>query len=174
MKAIEKYYHLIGIDEWVIQNGTVVLGTTLGSCVAICLWDPESHTGGLNHFLLPSKPSKNDHSIQGSHLTKKKYKEHEVIEILIDQMMHLGYEPKKLRALVVGGATSHFDYYQVGNKNIQIALKLLEDKGIRQVKVSTGGPYSRRIQFHLDEGKVLIRKIDLNKHHQEVEEIIFL
>lgn len=174
MRTIEKYYHLIGIDEWVIKKGTVVLGTTLGSCVAICLWDPESHTGGLNHFLLPSKPSGNDHSIQGTHSGRKKYSEHEVIEMLIDQMLHLGYEPKKLRALVVGGATSHFDYYQVGKKNIEVALRLLEEKGIHHVKVSAGGAYSRRIQFYLDEGKVLIRKIDLSKHRQEVEEIIFL
>lgn len=174
MKTIEKYYHLIGIDEWIIKKGTVVLGTTLGSCVAICLWDPVSHTGGLNHFLLPSKPSDVEHNAQGAYLNKKKYSEHEVIEMLIEQMLHQGYDPNKLRALVVGGATSHFDYYQVGKKNIQVALKILEDKGIRHIKVSTGGPYSRRIQFHLDEGKVLIRKIDLSKHHQEVEEIIFL
>lgn len=173
MKTIEKYYHLIGIDEWIIQKGTVILGTTLGSCVAICLWDPETHAGGLNHFLLPSKPSK-ERGSQSTHMHKRIYKEHEVIEMLIDQMIQRGYEPKKLRALVVGGATSHFDYYQVGKKNIQVALKILEDKGIRHVKVSTGGPYSRRIQFYLDEGKVQIRKIDLSKHHQEMEEIIFL
>ena len=174
MKTMEKHYHLIGIDEWIVKHGTVILGTTLGSCVGICLWDPATHTGGLNHFLLPSKPSAAEHYNHPQRLNKKRYTDHEVIEILIDQMIHTGIDPKKLRALVVGGATSTFDYYHVGEKNIASALRLLKEKGIYHIKVSSGGAYSRRIQFHLDEGKVVIRKIDLTKHHKEMEEIIFL
>jgi len=27
--------------------------TVLGSCVAICLWDPLTSVGGMNHYLLP-------------------------------------------------------------------------------------------------------------------------
>jgi chemotaxis protein CheD len=27
--------------------------TVLGSCVAVCLWDPVARVGGMNHFLLP-------------------------------------------------------------------------------------------------------------------------
>ncbi|HEX6770065.1 MAG TPA: chemotaxis protein CheD, partial [Candidatus Binatia bacterium] len=28
--------------------------TILGSCVAVCLWDPVTRIGGINHFLLPT------------------------------------------------------------------------------------------------------------------------
>jgi len=28
--------------------------TILGSCVAICLWDPGSGVGGMNHYMLPN------------------------------------------------------------------------------------------------------------------------
>ena len=27
--------------------------TVLGSCVSVCLWDPERALGGINHFVLP-------------------------------------------------------------------------------------------------------------------------
>jgi chemotaxis protein CheD len=30
--------------------------TVLGSCVATCLYDPEAHVGGMNHFLLAEPP----------------------------------------------------------------------------------------------------------------------
>ncbi|MBA4048959.1 MAG: chemotaxis protein CheD, partial [Sphingomonas sp.] len=30
----------------------VELTTVLGSCIACCLFDPTSHVGGMNHFLL--------------------------------------------------------------------------------------------------------------------------
>jgi len=32
----------------------IVLGTLLGSCVAVCLYDPVLRAGGMNHILLPS------------------------------------------------------------------------------------------------------------------------
>jgi len=32
------------------------LSTILGSCVAVCLWDPAVAAGGMNHYLLPSGP----------------------------------------------------------------------------------------------------------------------
>ena len=28
--------------------------TILGSCVAVCLWDPVAKIGGINHFMLPT------------------------------------------------------------------------------------------------------------------------
>ena len=27
--------------------------TTLGSCIAACLWDRNAQIGGMNHFMLP-------------------------------------------------------------------------------------------------------------------------
>ncbi|MEI6986387.1 MAG: chemotaxis protein CheD, partial [Rhodospirillaceae bacterium] len=33
------------------------LGTVLGSCVAVCLWDSQLRFGGMNHYLLPNRPA---------------------------------------------------------------------------------------------------------------------
>src|ERR1700690_1355369 len=30
--------------------------TTLGSCISVCIRDPEAAVGGMNHFMLPGKP----------------------------------------------------------------------------------------------------------------------
>ncbi len=166
---------LIGIDEWIISKGEVVLGTTLGSCVSICLWDPKTLTGGLNHFLLPLKPSKRQPIIGTAkyYMNIKDY-QHEVIEVLIEQMIARNIAPAHMHALVVGGAESKIDYYQVGEKNLAIALQLLKEWGIRNVKVSAGGNYSRKIMFYVQEGKVVIHKFDMTRQQREVEEIIWL
>ncbi len=30
-----------------------IVTTILGSCVAVCLWDPINNIGGINHYMLP-------------------------------------------------------------------------------------------------------------------------
>lgn len=168
-------YQTIGIDEWTIGKGEAVLSTTLGSCVSLCLWDPKTLTGGLNHFLLPLKSSK--------HLTKTatnpiiipgKTYQHEVIEVLLEQMIARGIVPGSIHALVVGAAKSELDYYQVGEKNLEIALRLLKEWGVRNIQVSSGGNYSRRIIFYVHQGKVVIHKFDMTRQQRDEEEVIWL
>lgn len=175
MRAPDKEYQLIGIDEWIISQGQAILGTTLGSCVSLCLWDAQTKTGGLNHFLLPNKPGKrmSQDKAMKHHPAPQEY-QHEVIEILIEQMLSLGIPPGRIRALVVGGGKSQNDFYQVGEKNLNIALKMLEVHGITQVQVSGGGMYSRKVHFYVQEGKVVIRKFDLSHHRSEIEETLWL
>jgi chemotaxis protein CheD len=31
----------------------MLIMTTLGSCIAACLWDRAANVGGMNHFMLP-------------------------------------------------------------------------------------------------------------------------
>jgi len=35
----------------------MIITTILGSCISICLWDPEARVGGMNHLLLPDARS---------------------------------------------------------------------------------------------------------------------
>jgi chemotaxis protein CheD len=39
--------------EFFVHDEDVLIMTTLGSCIAACLWDREKRVGGMNHFLLP-------------------------------------------------------------------------------------------------------------------------
>jgi len=44
--------HVVQGEHYVTDDPDVVLTTILGSCVAVCLWDPVRAVGGMNHFLL--------------------------------------------------------------------------------------------------------------------------
>ncbi|HEU4887495.1 MAG TPA: chemotaxis protein CheD, partial [Thermoanaerobaculia bacterium] len=47
-----------------VTGETVLVSTILGSCVAVCLWDPVASIGGMNHFLLPHGPSSNANDLR--------------------------------------------------------------------------------------------------------------
>jgi chemotaxis protein CheD len=39
--------------EYFVDNEDILVMTTLGSCIAACLWDRNARVGGMNHFMLP-------------------------------------------------------------------------------------------------------------------------
>ena len=59
-----KRVHVVQGEHYVTGDPEVTLTTILGSCVAVCLWDPERGVGGMNHFLLPEGCIDRGHSGQ--------------------------------------------------------------------------------------------------------------
>ena len=52
-REIEQRARNIHPGSWAV-GATQPLSTRFGSCVAVCLFDPLSRIGGLDHFMLPS------------------------------------------------------------------------------------------------------------------------
>ena len=113
--------------------------TILGSCVAICLWDPVKHIGGMNHYMLPYW--------NGEGLASPKYG-NIAIEKLIRKLLYLGSKKKDIKAKIFGGASviaSTHDLYNIGERNIQIAEEMLEAENIKIIAKSVGGHLGRKI-----------------------------
>src|SRR5690554_372550 len=72
-----------------------VVKTILGSCVAICLWDPVTKIGGINHYMLPTW--------NGNDLASPKYG-NIAIDKLLERMIFLGAKRENLKAKIFGGA----------------------------------------------------------------------
>ena len=70
------------------------LGTVLGSCVALCLWDSQLRFGGMNHFILPTRPSNAEPSPRFGDVA---------IPQLIEAMLALGSSIGHLQAKLFGG-----------------------------------------------------------------------
>ncbi len=41
--------------QFAVSAHDCTMSTILGSCVGVCLHDPEARVGGLNHYLLPTQ-----------------------------------------------------------------------------------------------------------------------
>ena len=64
--------------EYFVDGEDLLVQTTLGSCIAACLWDRVAKVGGMNHFMLPEGAG--DSGRYGSH----------AMELLINEMMKRG------------------------------------------------------------------------------------
>ena len=51
-RELERHARNIQPGGWAVES-RLPLSTLLGSCVAVCLFDPHLRIGGINHFMLP-------------------------------------------------------------------------------------------------------------------------
>ncbi|MGK7397115.1 MAG: chemotaxis protein CheD [Candidatus Cyclobacteriaceae bacterium M3_2C_046] len=141
------------------ESNTYQIKTVLGSCVAVCLWDPVLKIGGMNHYMLPLW--------NGEGLSSPKYG-NVAIEKLIQKMVELGSNKHNLIAKIFGGSESFKQesfHFQIGRRNSQVALETLEKERIKITGKSLGGSEGRNIRFNTDTGEVFmkyIRKQDLS------------
>jgi len=142
--------------EMFVSNEDIFIGTVLGSCISIALFDEKQGLGGLNHFMLPSGSLKSDDEDVG------RYGDY-AIELLINDMMKKGAKKESLIAKVFGGGavlkTGSESINKTGENNIQFALSFLETEKIPIVSRDVGGDHPRKIFFHPQTSKVYLKRI---------------
>ncbi len=130
------------------------VSTILGSCVAVCLYDPFLKIGGINHFMLPYW--------NGQGLASPKYG-NIAIEKLIEKMLSLGSLKSNLKAKVFGGGEvieTNITQFHIGERNIKVAIEMLQEFNIPVVAKSLGGKLGRKIEFTTDSGEVRQKYIE--------------
>lgn len=128
--------------------------TVLGSCVAVCIWDPRRAIGGVTHYQLPSWAGGSQSSTKFGNVA---------VTQLIDRLLQSGGIARNLRAKVFGGACvleafrnaeSH-----LGAMNVQMAETLLADAGIPIVARDVGGHKGRKLVFQTDDGAAWVKSL---------------
>ncbi|MGE5458524.1 MAG: chemotaxis protein CheD [Methanococcaceae archaeon] len=153
MRAREKRYIIIG--ETYASKKPITISTTLGSCVAVCLFDTKNRIGGMNHILLPGDADLNifnDNARYGIN----------AMEILINKILSLGGKKKNLIAKVFGGAHMLPGFSinnSTGMKNVRFVKEFLAKERIKIISQHTGGTITRVIYFHTDTAEVFLREI---------------
>lgn len=123
--------------------------TILGSCIAVCLWDPVARVGGVNHFLLPSGKGPR----YGTDAMPK----------LVDEMIARGAFLARMVAKVFGGACVIDNFTgprkAIGTMNAEAALQFLADSSIPVRVNQTGGRRGRKLLFHTGTGQAYVKEI---------------
>ncbi|UAB79551.1 chemotaxis protein CheD [Erythrobacter sp. SCSIO 43205] len=133
----------------------MVMSTVLGSCVATCLYDPVARIGGMNHYLL-AKPAAETTSLDRSYGLF-------LMELLINEMLKLGADKKRMKARIYGGANMSAGLGPIGTANAQFARQFLKDEGIPTVFEDLEGTCARRIDFRPSTGQVRARRVTNEK-----------
>jgi chemotaxis protein CheD len=137
----------------VVSREPAVLETILGSCVSVCLWDEHLKTGGMNHFVLPEcTENAKDSTRYGL----------ESIERLINDCCSIGMDLRRIKAKVFGGGRVIEQFsgaFDIGEKNILIARRVLLQYSIPIVKEFTGPEHGLKIIFYTATGKAFVKKL---------------
>lgn len=131
--------------------------TILGSCVAVCFWDPIKNYGGINHYLLPFW--------NGDGLPSPRYG-NIAIPKLLEDMLRLGCRRDSLKAKVFGGASmqkNSVGLLNVGERNAVFAMDYLKEERISIVSSDVGGNVGRKLIFFTETGSVLMKKLNSQK-----------
>jgi chemotaxis protein CheD len=136
--------------DLVVASKPTAIVTILGSCVAVCLWDPGARVGGVNHYLLPFHVEREQSPRFGS----------VAIPRLLEEVVANGADPRRLQAKIFGGASviGAFSHgRRLGDDNAVLATQSLHALGIPVIEQDVGGTKGRKLVFHSDDGAAWIR-----------------
>lgn len=139
--------------EYFVYDEDILIMTTLGSCIAACLWDRERRIGGMNHFMLPDSGGANDSGRYGSF----------AMELLINEMMKRGASKVTMEAKVFGGGAvvSGINSINVGQRNTEFVLDYLKTERIPVVSKDVLDVFPRKVVLLPASGKAMVKRMAL-------------
>ena len=129
------------------------------------MFDPITGIGGMNHFMLPEARRDTNSAAFGIH----------AMELLINSIMRLGGDRRRLQAKVFGGANVlalRGPELQIGRRNVQFVREFLVDESISIVAERVGGNCGVKLCFYTATGKAFVKplpnRVLKDALHQEV------
>jgi len=141
-----------------IDDSVVLTCLGLGSCVAICVYDPISRVGGMAHVVLPNSNGSGNNSSKYANVA---------VPTLLDKMYQKGALKNRINAKITGGAqmvTKVAVGENIGEKNTIAVKTLLSEYHIKLTGEEVGGNRGRSVWLHVNQGKVLVRQIGTDPH----------
>ncbi|WP_372526719.1 chemoreceptor glutamine deamidase CheD [Piscinibacter sp.] len=135
--------------EYFVHHEDMLIMTTLGSCIAACLWDRNAKIGGMNHFMLPEGAG--DSGRYGSY----------AMELLINEMMKRGASRMTMEAKVFGGGQviSGMNTMNVGERNTSFVIEYLKTERIPILSKDVLDVYPRKVCFLPASGKAMVKRL---------------
>ena len=140
--------------EFYVADEDLLVMTTLGSCIAACLWDREKRVGGMNHFLLPDTGQGATGADSGRYGSF-------AMDLLIGELVKRGATRSTLEAKVFGGGAviSGMNTINVGERNTKFVLDYLRTERITVVSKDVMDIYPRKVCFLPASGKAMVKRL---------------
>jgi chemotaxis protein CheD len=135
--------------EYFVHHEDLLIMTTLGSCIAACLWDRNARIGGMNHFMLPEGAGESGR--YGSY----------AMELLINEMMKRGASRMTMEAKVFGGGQviAGMNTMNVGERNTNFVIEYLKTERIPIMSKDVLDIYPRKVCFLPASGKAMVKRL---------------
>lgn len=144
--------------EFYVTGQNEKIETVLGSCIAVCAYDPHSHVGGMNHFMLPA--DKQSSAGMRTELAEANRYGNYAMENMINALLKLGAQRRQLEFKVFGGGRIMEQGTHVGWHNIGFTFDYLYTEGFCVKSQDIGDIYPRKVVFFPTTGRVRVRKLN--------------
>ena len=132
----------------------ILVTYSLGSCIAVSLYDPVAHCAGMLHYQLPT-----------STLDANRARENPCMfadtgmAALLGELAALGAQPRRLQVKLAGGAEILDDsgVFSIGKRNHTAIRKILWQRGLLLTAEQVGGSQPRTVYLHVADGTTIIK-----------------
>ncbi len=148
---------IVGIGELAVSDAVedVIVTHALGSCVAVCVFDPVAHVAALLHFMLPE-----------SRINPERGKERPAtfadtgIPLLFQMAYRLGLDKRRAVVKLVGGAEitsgGADPMFRTGRRNALAAKQVLWRNGVLVAAEETGSNIARTVHLAVQDGRLRV------------------
>ena len=145
---------VIGIGEFAVSNrpGDMIVTHALGSCIAVCIFDPRAGVAGMLHFLLPEASINPDRARQQPGVFADTG-----IPLLFEAASQYGLSKKRAIVTLVGGAEmtqQAGSAFGTGRRNALAAKNVLWRSGVFVSGQEVGGTDARTLYLSVANGKM--------------------
>jgi chemotaxis protein CheD len=147
---------IVGVADMKVSNDpdSVLITYSLGSCIAIAIYDPVAKVGGMLHFMLP-----------GSDLDRDKASENPFmfadtgIPRLFKSTYLLGGNKNRMRVIMAGGSQvlDHQGYFNIGKRNHIAVRRIFERNNVMVDYADVGGNSNRTLRIALKNGQARLK-----------------
>jgi chemotaxis protein CheD len=155
-KHDETQWRQVNAGAVVVSKAAADVLTTsapVGSCVAVCLWDPTSGVGGLLHFLWPDSKLNPEHAG-----TAPACFADTGVQLLFDQAAAMGAVKGRCKVRLVGGAEipDREEADRWAKRNLLAVRSVLWRSGVFLEGEEVGGTKARRATLTVSNGELLV------------------
>lgn len=141
--------------QWYFGATGATVRTLLGSCIAITLWHPRRHMGGMCHFLLPERQRTPDGVLDGRFGD-------EAMDLIVREIKKAGTKTQDYEVHLYGGADTMPDQsklkFNIGERNVAKAWDIIDQYGFQLQCVDVGGNEPRNVTIDLSHGQVVLKR----------------
>lgn len=145
---------VIGIGDFAVSNrpGDVIVTHALGSCIAVCIFDPRAGVAGMLHFLLPEASINPERARQQPGVFADTG-----IPLLFEAAYQYGLNKKRAVVTLVGGAEmtqQTGSSFGTGRRNALAAKNVLWRAGVFVSGQEIGGSDARTLYLSVADGRI--------------------
>lgn len=142
------------------ESADVLVTYSLGSCIAVALYDPVRRIGGMLHYQLPTSSLDAARAQQNPHMFADTG-----MRSLLDAMSSAGAEKRRLKVHLAGAAQMLNDnkLFDIGRRNHAAIRKILWQLGLFIDGEDIGGTAPRNLYLGIADGAVTIKTAGLTK-----------